>query len=153
MTGIADWKNALLATAPDLTIANKVLTAIQQLFDVDADLLIRDLNERTITGNLTFHMRPCFPEWHVDCEFNRDGHEVKKADGRIVVPDIIVHHRGTPENLLVIEVKKSSTREPDEEDLQKLRACRDSHLRYSMGLFLKLIVGENAPGVSRIQWM
>jgi len=142
MTDMADWKDALLATAPDLTIANNVLIAIQQLFDVDADLLIRDLHERTITGNLACHLRPCFPEWNVDCEFNRDGHEVKKADGRIVVPDIIVHHRGTPENLLVIEVKKSNTREPDEEDLQKLRAYCDTGLRYSVGLFLKLVVAH-----------
>jgi hypothetical protein len=45
----------------------------------------------------------------VDPEYNRDGHEVKRSDGVIVVPDVIVHHRGTSDNLLVIEVKKSTT--------------------------------------------
>jgi hypothetical protein len=82
-----------------------------------------------------------------------DDHEIKKANGLIVVPDIIVHHRGTPENLLVIEVKKSNTREDDEQDIQKLRAYRDSDLRYQYALFLKVVIGKEAPGIMRSQWI
>ncbi len=81
--------------------------------------------------------------WEVECEYNRDGHSVKKADGVIVVPDKI-HNRGTPDNLLVIEVKKSNSRVHDQHDLHKLAAFRQSHLQYRHGLFLKFVVGRRA---------
>jgi hypothetical protein len=153
MVKLIDWKDSLLANAPDPAIAVNVVSAVQQLFDVDAELLIRDLHEKALTAHLANYLRPYFPDWHVDSEYNRDGPEIKKVDGIIVVPDIIVHHRGMPDNLLVIEVKKSNTRIPDEEDIEKLHAYRESHLRYRHGLFLKLLVGHGAPGVSRILWV
>ncbi len=153
MNNAVEWKDAFLESATDKTLSEKVGLAVQQLLATDADLCIRDLHERTITGRLADHLRPHFPEWHVDCEYNRDGHEIKRVNGNIVVPDIIVHRRGTPDNLLVIEVKKSNTRVLDEEDIEKLHAYRESHLRYQNGLFLKLLVGEGAPGVSRFLWV
>jgi hypothetical protein len=85
----------------------------------------------------------------VDCEYNRDGHSVKQANGRIVVPDIIVHRRGTPNNLLVIEVKKSNT----EEDLAKLKEFKTCHLGYRNALFLKVSVNTRKPDVQRAQWV
>ena len=153
MNDSVEWADALLESAADKTIAEKVGRAVQQLLEMDAELLIRDVHERTITGRLADHLRPHFPEWDVDCEYNRDDHGIKRVDGNIVVPDIIVHHRGTPDNLLVIEVKKSNTRAPDEEDIAKLHSYRESHLRYQNGLFLKLLVGENAPDVSTVYWV
>jgi hypothetical protein len=153
MTVSADWKKSLLVGAPDAGIARNVLIAVQLLFERDIELLVRDLHERTITGHLADHLRPQFAGWHIDCEYNWDDHEIKKANGLIVVPDIIVHHRGTPENLLVIEVKKSNTREDDEQDIQKLRAYRDSDLRYQYALFLKVVIGKEAPGIMRSQWI
>jgi len=150
---MSDWRIALLKNAPDAAIAEVVVKAIQQLFETDAELLVRDIHERTITGRLAGHLGPHFPEWDVDCEYNRDGHEIKRVDGKIVVPDIIVHHRGTPDNLLVIEVKKSNTRAPDEDDIAKVHAYRGSHLRYQNGLFLKLLVGEDPPDVSTVYWV
>jgi hypothetical protein len=100
-----EWANALLKDAPDKSIAEKVGLAVQQLIANDADLFIHDLHERTVTGRLADHLRPHFPEWHVDCEYNREGHEIKRVNGNVVVPDIIVHRRGTQDNLLVIEAK------------------------------------------------
>ena len=70
-----------------------------------------------------------------------------------MVPDVIVHHRGTPDNLLVIELKKSTTRESDDKDLAKLLGFRSSHLQYQNALFVKLIVGAQGPGVGRVQWV
>jgi len=153
MTELTDWKELLLANAPDVKVANKVIIALQRLFESDAELLIRDLHEQTITGNLACHLRRCFPKWHVDCEYNRDGHEIKKTDGKMGKPDIIVHRRGKPKNLLVIEVKKSNSQVHDEEDIQKLRDYCDGSLRYKVGLFLKLTVGDDAPGLSGIKWL
>jgi hypothetical protein len=147
------WQDSLVRRAPDVPLARKVSAALQELLLRDADLLVRNVNERTITAQLARYLEPKFPGWHVDAEYNRDGHEVKKANGDIVVPDVIVHHRGTPDNLLVIEAKKSTTSEPDDEVLAKLDAFRSSDLRYRHALFVKLIVGPGGPGVERVQWV
>lgn len=147
------WREQLLRTASDAALAHAVLTALESFLRSDAELLIHDVNERTITGSLADHLKPQFPGWNVDCEYNRDGHEVKRANSRIVVPDIIVHRRGTPDNLLVIEVKKSNTTEPDCEDLARLEKFKACHLGYRNALFLKLRVKPQAPEVQLVRWV
>ncbi len=136
----------------DTAVAQKVSEALERLLAQDADLLILDVNERAITGKLAGYLRSLFPEWHVDCEYNRDGHKVKTVSGQVVVPDVIVHRRGKPENLLVIEVKKSNSRESDERDLERLAAFR-SELGYANAIFLKFVVGTRSPGVEIARWV
>jgi hypothetical protein len=67
-----------------------------------------------------------FPDWHTDCEFNRQGqNRVPKSVGQIlphlkeskkgsglarVYPDIIVHRRRKGQNLLAVEVKPSGSK-------------------------------------------
>lgn len=84
----------------DAGLGTKVASAIECLLREDSELLARDVNEKTITGQLAGHMRPLFPELDFHCEFNRNGHEIKRADGKIVCPDIIVHLFGTCQNFL-----------------------------------------------------
>lgn len=147
------WREVLLQTASDSGVARAVLAALEGFLHSDAPLLARDVNERTITGSLARHLGPHFQDWDVDCEYNRDGHQVKRANGRIVVPDIIVHRRGTPENLLVVEVKKSTSVASDDEDLVKLQDFKRLGLAYRNALFVKLSVRPEAPGVERVQWV
>ena len=105
----------------------------------DFPLLQLDLHERTITHQLAVHLTTEFPDWDVDCEYNRREYNVKRidqilssffADGskgncrevyeeRSVYPDIIVHQRGQDKNLLVIEVKKNNR--DDSADKPKLQ--------------------------------
>jgi hypothetical protein len=90
-------------------------------------LLAIDANERSLSHHLAIYLFPRFPQWDVDCEYNRDGIDDHKVldlpartqptatdvDARTVFPDIIVHRRGQPgaaNNLLVVEVKKSSNK-------------------------------------------
>jgi hypothetical protein len=144
----------LTSEATDLVLAQKVGTAVSALLEQDGDLLRLDVNERTITARLCDHLRPLFPDWNVDPEYNRDGHLVKRANGQVVVPDIVIHRRGTRDNLLVIELKKSTTKEPDEADLEKLSAFRESpNLRYLNALFLKLYARAQEVGVQRSLWV
>ncbi len=105
---------------------------------------------------------------NVDCEYNRnvvgrlgapkslifeseDQHEKANKFGRqseevlevSSYPDIIVHHRGDNDyNLLVIEVKKTSSRIRDSHDIKKIKAFtkKDEHNEYgySYGVFIKL---------------
>ena|ERR1035441_5942455 len=141
---------------PDSTkeeISEKVRCALALLLQRDKFLLEHDVNERSITHKLAEYLQEQFPEWDVDCEYNRIGNhrieakrlqlEVDKTytdddQGKTVYPDVIVHRRGeTQENLLVIEIKKSTNPETKDRDEQKLRAFK-SQLGYRYGIFLKL---------------
>lgn len=57
------------------------------------------------------YLQEWFNDWHVDCEYNRNGYTVKTLQGDLVRPDIAVHKRGrigAEHNLLVIEGKPSN---------------------------------------------
>ena len=57
-----------------------------------------------------------------------------------IYPDIVVHQREIPNNLLAIEVRKAGNHQPLEHDQHKLRALTDPHLwfAYWIGVFLTL---------------
>ena len=142
----------------------KVDQAIAQLLEKDAYLLQIDANERTISHRLGLYLQLLFEDWHVDCEYNRDLDNPKRlktyesffdADQRVwniaesdpitVFPDIIIHERGTSNNLLVIEIKKTTSKINSEFDCFKLREFKYQY-RYSHALFLKFITGCNDIG-------
>jgi len=111
----------------------------------DRYLLERDVSERAITHKLAEYLQDEFPNWNVDCEYNRDGHEPKRLgfDDK-VLPDIIVHRRGEEgPNLMVIEVKKSNNaqRGGEQRDLQKLQAYLRK-LSYKAAVFIEFDVGR-----------
>lgn len=132
-------------------IRERVINAICGLYRHDPELLDVNANERSITHKLAEYLQREFPNWHVDCEYNRLGGDTKRlqirsigepnvedTEAKTVFPDIIVHHRKTEENLLVMEVKKASGR-ANTGDLVKLRAFTKSpEYKYPYGLFLKL---------------
>lgn len=147
------------------TIRQCLAQALHLLYDRDANLIALDANERSLTHRLAVHLTPLFPGWDVDCEYNRDGAESKRIDevedqlrehgegedssrdtrGRTVYPDIIVHRRKTHENLVVVEVKKSSSRIPDTLDRLKVDAlCLMERYRYRYGFLIRLAVGNGA---------
>lgn len=110
----------------------------------DGGLLVARAHERTVTHRVAVYLESHFPGWHIDCEYNRRGFGTDSKEdneGERVFPDIIVHHRGTSENLLVIEAKPEWRGEPqlisDREKLQRIiRAHGYEHaylLRYWEG--------------------
>lgn len=158
--------NAILEGAPDGAVAEAVSIAVAELFEHDAFLFQVDANERSITHRLAVHLTPLLPDWNVDCEYNRDGFDPKmlhgpsgaegpnETNGSRVYPDIIVHHRGKRgvlENLLVIEVKKSTSSRSDDADLEKLHTLRQQ-LGYQYALFLRFDSGTTFPTLERIVW-
>lgn len=122
---------------------DRLFAAYEELIERDSFLLVKDANERSITHKLAEYLQQGFPGWHVDCEYNRwasnpnNGprkflvdleEQVSSGDtnGTTVFPDIIVHRRGTTENLLVIEAKKVGGRlERDRKKLQLFRSQLD----------------------------
>ena len=160
---IVQTEELIAHDAPDATIAKRVSAAVISLLQYDAYLFECNLNERSITHRLAVHLAPQFPNWHIDCEYNRDEFDAKtlhafeqkgesnETNGSRVFPDIVIHHRGKCENLLVIEVKKSTSNRTDENDLAKLRALRQE-LKYSHALFLRFTTGSKHPAVETAEW-
>lgn len=141
---------------------SKVQIAIDKLLDRDALLLQNDAAERAITAKLSCYIQEEFDDWNVDCEYNRDFKSVKRLkeicnptnneNGASVYPDIIVHHRMTAHNFLVVEVKKSTNTEPNDCDLMKLEAFREE-LGYVHGLFIRFRAGVEDVGIEEIVWV
>jgi len=144
-----------------------VIRALLRLLCEDTHLLTIDANERSITHRLAIYLQDLLPAWHVDCEYNRKFDAPKRLDltpdgtakvndtnGTTVFPDIIVHRRNTGVNLLVIEVKKTTSTRKDTKDLQKLRGFLESECyRYCYALFLKLKTGNGCVGIEPLEWI
>jgi len=148
----------LADACPDPKIGRLVANALKQLFQDDLQLLSADVGERTIAGSLAKHLRPAFPEWNVDVEYNRMGDQAKQIawdkNPRRVYPDIIVHLRKTKHNLLAIELKKESNTKAKDEDIRKLRAYKTDHeLAYEQCLFVRLGIKEHAGMVTEFEWI
>ncbi len=156
-------------------VDQRVRRAIDRLTLCDAELLRIDCNERSITHRLAIYLQNEFEGWNVDCEYKRDCHSpdyvkrllvdsdslqasltIDDTDANTVYPDIIVHYRGTSDNLLVIEVKKSRNQETDTRDEKKLHAFK-KELQYQYALFLRFNTGrdfqEGLDPVRRLEWI
>jgi hypothetical protein len=155
--------------------------AIKKLIANDSFLLKHDVSERAITYKLALYLTPLFPGYDVDCEYNRnievdsgkkyirilkdiaDGYGLLHKDEkdeefvyRDVYPDIIIHKRGhNKDNLLIIEMKKSSSNISCEYDIEKLKRYTspedENVLNYSFGAFVYIGV-KNEMREYRIIW-
>jgi len=132
-------------------IRNRIEIAYTELIEKDQYLLEVDANERSITHRLAIYLEELFPKYDVDCEYNRNGIDPKKLNrlkkpiysddtfGTTVYPDVIIHHRGKKENLIVIEAKKTTS--GDNSDKEKLRIYK-KELLYKFAYFVRLPVGK-----------
>lgn len=144
-------------------IENALNMALDVLLNKDAHILRTDANERTISHRLAGYLEPYFHGWAVDCEYNRNHDDPKRLEiprrnipnddtqARTVFPDIIVHKRGTDENLLVIEMKKTTSQEADDFDLHKLEAFK-KQLGYQFAVFVKVRTSAE-PAIETITWV
>jgi hypothetical protein len=137
------------------TELNKVVTALAEFYAHETFLLERDLGERTLTHRLAVHLEQHFPGWNVDCDYNRLGERTLRLPhgtivstddhfGKSVYPDIVVHQREIPNNLLAIEVRKASNHQSPEHDQHKLRALTDPHLWFAYWIGVYLVLGKSS---------
>jgi hypothetical protein len=127
--------------------------AVAQLLEHDWQLLEYDVDERAVVAKLACYLARLFPEYHVDVEYNRHGLTRKQlglpsacrgGGTKLIVPDLIVHSRGSDDaNLLVLEVKKETNREPRTCDRAKIAGMKH-HYGYTWGLLLELPAGTGA---------
>src|SRR5882672_687905 len=129
------------------TMKQRLAAAIAVFLANDSELLRSEVSERAMTHKFAEALQTVFPSWHVDCEYNRYGKVPKTIDlperaGKNVFPDIIIHRRGRPDNLLVVEAKTSNASQEDiDYDRRKLDAYISGKLGYRYALFLTFTVG------------
>jgi hypothetical protein len=159
---VTDWQQQLSSSARDQDIFERLRRVLSRFVEIEAFLLQADVNERAISHKLAEYLSSEFSDWDVDCEYNRDGHDnnpkrvylepvlVKSDDteGTTVYPDIIVHKRGEPDNLLAIEIKKATSQVGEERDFKKLNAYRDQ-LGYRHALFVSFDTGQATCDVAK----
>ena len=133
----------------------KVIGALGEFYAREGVLFDRDLGERTLTHRLAVHMEKQFDGWEVDCDYNRlgerrlrmpNGSIISTDDelGKSVYPDIVVHQREIPNNLLAIELRKTSNHQPPEHDRHKLQALTDPHLWFAYAIGVYLVLGKQS---------
>lgn len=119
-----------------------------------------DIAERAVSAALHTYFIPNFPEYEVNCEYNRmtdeNGMQIPKRINRnpyhenpsLVFPDIIVHHQENGDNnLLVVEIKMEWKNAEKDDDYEKLIGYT-TDLRYEYGLYIEL--GEK--GIAEMTW-
>jgi hypothetical protein len=138
-----------------LTELDKVVSALAEFYARETFLFAHDLGERTLTHRLAVYLEKQFSGWQVDCDYNRLGERslrlphgtiVSTDDsiGKSIYPDIVVHQREIPNNLLAVEVRKASNHQPPEHDRHKLRALTDPHLWFAYWIGVYLVLGKNS---------
>jgi len=122
----------------------------------EISLLQVNASEQSISNRLARIIESSIDGWDVDCEYNREMYEIKKLkyaltegteiESKAVVPDIIIHHRLTNENLLAIEIKKVNNHENRFKDHSKLKAFREQ-LGYKYTWFVDFNTSKGTAGV------
>jgi hypothetical protein len=139
----------------------RVVSALGEFYARETYLLEKDLGERTLTHRLAVYLESRFAGWDVDCDYNRLGERrlrlpkgsiVSTDDdiGKSVYPDIVVHRRMVPENLLAIEVRKAANHQPPDHDRHKLRAMTDPHLWHAYRTGVLLTLAKNHVAASEV---
>jgi hypothetical protein len=135
------------------TELDKVVAALKEFYAREAFLFEHDLGERALTHRLAVQLERQFPDFEVDCDFDRLGpRTMNLPHGSIVstddhlaksiYPDIVVHQRVVPNNLLAIELRKADNHQPIEHDRHKLRALTDPHIWFAYGIGAMLSLGK-----------
>ncbi len=142
--------------------------ARSRLLAEDWYLLENDLSERCIAARLAMYLCEHFIGYHVDVEYNRQADDLPKTlrllpeecrrrrnrqnEASIAVPDVIVHVRGcSSQNLLVIEMQKSSNREGWDCDDQRIKVFCEQ-LGYSFGALVECETKTKTPTISIAKW-
>lgn len=117
--------------------------SVGQLYRSDRQLIDGGAHEQAITARLAFYLAQRFsPQWDVDCEYNRDDRDERDIkrdqEGRAIRPDIIVHRRREPENLLAVELKPLWSRRSVRRDHEKLIDLTGERFGYRLGALVHL---------------
>jgi hypothetical protein len=139
----------------------KVVSALGDFYAREGQLFEKDLGERTFAHRLAVHVERQFGGWDVDCDYNRLGERrlrlptgtiisTDDGSGKSVFPDIVVHHRAIPENLLAIEVSKATNHQSPEHDQHKLRGLTGPHLWFAFQIGVLVTLAKDNVASSEV---
>jgi len=140
-----NWQLKQLGEISDAEIKQRLRLALGLLIKNDAFLLEYAAHERSIAHKLGEYLQQQFPDWHVDCEYNKHLLSTKllprECDGKhkeYVYPDINIHHRNSDDNLVIIEIKPKKSNPVNECDRVKLIHFTKSNgpYHYRLGFFI-----------------
>lgn len=129
-------------------VIDKINQAVNFFYEKDKYLVDKDAHERSISHKLAEYLRPMFPNYNVDCEYDLHGDKIKTLKGikecsklkktERILPDIIIHERGPDENNLVVIEIKSRTK-PTMCDIRKLELMtrKAGEFRYKYGVLIQ----------------
>jgi len=143
------------------TELNKVINALHEFYAHEAFLLEKEAGERALTHRLAVYCEKQFAGWVLECDFNRLGERTLRLPHGTIVstddhlaksiyPDIVVHQRAIPNNLLAVAVRKSANHQPLEHDQHKLRALTDPHLWFAYWIGVLLTLGKTQVTTSEV---
>ena len=132
--------------------------AKNEFLEKEKTIIKNDTNERTLTQRLAFYLELQlrknikYENYSVDCEYNRKEEDIKRlkfgknTDKKEIYPDIIVHQRKIKNNLIAIEMKKTTSKNTDKiKDIEKLEALTDrkNNYHYTLGIYFELDITDN----------
>jgi len=124
-------------------IKGKIREALKLFIAKDKQALLRvDIYEPTINHRIAVYLEELFPEFDIDCEYNKTLLGKKKdMNGKEIRPDIIIHTRMTNEaNSVIAEIKKSGKNSKlAKADIEKLKRCMNGTLNYDLGVFIGIL--------------
>jgi hypothetical protein len=143
------------------TELNKVVAALQEFYAREAFLLEKELGERTLTHRFAVYLEKQYPGWEIDCEFNRLGERTLRLPhgtivstddglGKTIFPDVVVHQRTIPNNLLAVEIRKTSNHQSLEHDEQKLKAMTDPHVWFAYWIGVLVVLAKNQVDLCKV---
>jgi hypothetical protein len=124
----------------------------------DKELAYADPAERALVARIRDLLHGQYEDWSIDLEWNRREDIIKRlryglSDDELIgqdaiVPDLIVHRVGRKENLLVVEVKKSTNKD-FEGDIRKLKGMTEQAGEYGYSVGLHLVIDVKAGAAPR----
>ncbi|WP_027555068.1 hypothetical protein [Bradyrhizobium sp. Cp5.3] len=143
------------------TELNKVVAALRDFYAQETFLFEKDVGERTITHRFAVYLERQFPGWAIDCNYDRLGERtlhlphgtiISTDDhlGKSIYPDVVVHQREIPNNLLAVEVRKASNHTSLEHDQHKLKAMTDPDVWFAYGIGVLLVLAKRNVTMSEV---
>jgi len=127
-------------------LIEQIKKAIDDFLQNDLQLIDLGVHENSITHHIACYLKKYIQGWHIDCEYNRDLRETKSISGiGDIRPDIIIHHRNSSSNLMIIEIKKNLDK--SDRDEQKIRKLTDPNLHFFYNLGIYLNIFESNPPI------
>lgn len=121
----------------------KIREALRLFIDKDKEELLKvDIYESTISHRIAVYLEGLFPDYDIDCEYNKNllG-DKKNVNGKKIRPDILIHKRlNNDANCVVIEIKKNGIKSKlAQADIKKLKDCMIGTLNYNLGVFVGVV--------------